>query len=48
MLVDAGYGQTIKRSSEEGAIMSPVLPTYVADIIHDIFFMSARHSSYFL
>ena len=38
------YVQTIKLISAEGAIMSSVLPTYVADIIHDVFLMSARHS----
>ena len=40
--------QTIKLISEEGALMSPVLPTYIADIIHDDFLMSARYSSYFM
>ena len=29
---------------EEGAIMSLVLPTYVADILQDMFFFSSRHS----
>ena len=38
------YVQTITLISEEGAIMSPVLPTYVAGIIHDLFLMSAGHS----
>ena len=31
------YGQTIKLISEKGAIMWTVLPTYAADIVHDVF-----------
>ena len=38
MVDDGGRGQTINRSSGENAIMTLVLPTYVADILQDIFF----------
>ena len=42
---DDGYGQMINLSSGEGEIMSPALPTYIVNIIHDVF-LSERHSSY--
>ena len=35
--INSGYGRMVKLISEEGAILSFVLPTYVADIIHDVF-----------
>ena len=43
MMVDNIVWATKTLISAEGAIMSSVLPTYVADIIHDVFLMSARH-----
>ena len=44
MMVDTIIWATKTLIMAEGAIMSPVLPTYIADIIHDVFLMSARHS----
>ena len=38
MVDDDGCGQMINRSSGERAIMSLVLPTYVADILEITFF----------
>ena len=39
-------GEYVTLVREERAIMSLVLPTYVADISQDIFFISSRYSPY--